>query len=155
MRNISLLSIDVGGLSSLWVTLFPRQGVLGSMRGEGQLRASEDQCLPCLCWTTDVLHCSKFLPGFLQEDTAAWDCEPNNPFLPYVAFCQGICHTHRNEANTDAQGHTYSGSRTLLTPPRPRMSSPVLTLCPKQREAQQAVKPLSQRGRADSFHSVT
>lgn len=142
MRNISLLSIDVGRLSPLWVTLFPRQVVLSSMRGGSQLRASKDSCVfPVSVGTMDVPLCFKFLPWLsLNNRPQPGVVSQRNP-SSQSCFSQGVYHSNRNEAKTDAQGTTYTESQTLLTPPCFWMSSPVLHLCPKQRWVQRAVKP--------------
>lgn len=120
MRNISLVSIDVGRRSPLWVTLFPRQSVLSSMRGGSQLRANKDPCVfpsllgPWMC-PTALSSCLDF-PCNYRLYLELW---ANETLLPRAAFSQGIYHSNRNEAKTNAQGVTHTGSQTLLTPPCP------------------------------------
>lgn len=50
-------------------------------------------CLSALDWEHNAA--SPVLVSPQQQPTAE-DCESNKTFLPYAAFCQGICH-NRNE----------------------------------------------------------
>lgn len=109
MRNISLLSIDVGRLSPLWMTVFPRQGVLSSVRGGSQLRASKDPCvflslLGAWMFPSALSSCLDF-PA-ITDLKLEW--RANEILFSWAAFCQGIYHSNRNEAKTGRYPHRVS-----------------------------------------------
>lgn len=87
MRNLSLLSIGVGRLSPLSVTLFPRQGVLSSTRGGSQLRASKDPCVfPVSVGTMDAPLCFKFLPWLPCNNRPQLGLWANETLIPRAAL---------------------------------------------------------------------
>lgn len=74
--------------------------------GEGELRGGHASMSLC-SWTGGVTSCPKSLlqlppNGGLRPGTGSLA----NPFLPHIALCRGICHSHRNEPRTRVHGWT-------------------------------------------------